>query len=321
MKANLLNLYFYLIKLRNFFYDVGILKSYEVGVPCISVGNLSVGGTGKTPLVRAIVEALHSKYKIALISRGYKRKSFGTVLVYKDGNLQVNLEEAGDEAYLLGKYFQKKKILSPVIIVDKNRVRAAKIAINKFECNLILLDDGFQHRKIKRDLDLVLLKKRDIKDELLPFGRLREPISSLKRASALLLSYQEVEPFEFTFGNLPVFKIFRKNWKVLNWQWKEVPLSEFKRKEVVAFCGLGNNEQFFLTLNKLGIKVKKKLSFRDHQSYEGMSFDLSEVYLTTLKDWVKLPLLKNIFFLDFELEVKGFFEWLLEKIEHFERKK
>jgi len=315
---DLLNPYFYGVLLRNYLYDKGIKKSKKVGVPVISIGNLSVGGTGKTPMVRFLVESLYKNYKIAVISRGYKRKTKGLKLVYSDGKVKLTLEEAGDEPYLLAKCFQRKGIRNAIIIVDEVRFRGAKFAVENFGVNLIILDDGFQHRAMARDLDIVLLKKRDLKDALLPFGRLREPLKNLQRADAIVLSYQDVYPFEVSIRSKPVFKMYRTNWGVYDYSWKKIDIKELLRKEFIVFSGLGDNEQFLLSVKRLGIKIKKFLKFPDHYSYKNASFDKEEFYLTTLKDWVKLGFRqKNIYFLDFDLKVERFKEWVIRQLKNY----
>lgn len=164
---------------------------------------------------------------------------------------------------------------------------------------------------MKRDLDLVLLKKGDIKSLVLPLGRLREPFGQLKRADAIILTYQEIDPFEFCFRDIPVFKMFRKNWKILNSNFEEV---SFKEKEFIAFCGLGDNLQFFKVLKKLGIRIKRFIALPDHYKYENFKLHTQEIYLTTLKDFIKLPYSENLFFLDFEIEVEGLKEFILKKL-------
>ncbi len=306
---NYVNLYFYIIQARNFLYDKKFFKGFEIPVPIISVGNLSFGGSGKTSLIRYLCENLSSQFDIAVLSRGYKRKSKGSVIVMEKGKLKVDWEKAGDEPYLLSKIFEKKNI-KVSILVDEDRKRGSEIAFKELGVNLILLDDGFQHRRLKRNLDLVLLKREDLEDRLFPFGRLREPISSLERAEAIILAYQEYKPFDFFYKEKPIFKLYRKNWKILNKNLEK--LDNFKEKDFIAFCGLANNKQFFDTLEKLGLKIKKKLSFPDHYHYKGFKLDPKENYITTLKDGIKLNFQENLYFLDFEIEIKGLVEFILK---------
>ncbi len=307
---NYINPYFYVISLINFFYDKEILAKYKLSVPVISIGNLSVGGTGKTSLVRYLCERLGNRLHVVILSRGYKRKSKGSVVVAFKGKVQVNWEEAGDEPYLLAKIFEKEG-LEISIVVDENRVRGGERAVKELGAELIILDDGFQHRRLKRDLDIVLLKKEDLKNRVLPFGKLREPLSSLKRADAVVLTYQDYQPFEYKFKDKPIFKLYRKNWRILNSTFKKlIP----ENKEFIAFCGLGDNKQFFETLYNLGIKIKKTISLPDHYDYSKFVLDPEEYYITTLKDGIKLKPRKNLFFLDFSVEIRGLEEFILRKL-------
>lgn len=309
---DLINPYYHLVNLRNFLYDLGFFKSFKIEVPVISVGNLSLGGSGKTTLVRFLAENLHSNFYVVILSRGYKRATKGYQLVYHKGKTLQNIENVGDEPYLLAKLFEKKK-LPLSIVVDEDRIRGARKAVKELGAQLIILDDGFQHRRLKRDLDLVLLKKQDLKALTFPLGRLREPFIHLKRADAVILSYQEIDPFEFTLNQIPVFKMFRKNWKILNSNFEKV---DPKDKEFIAFCGLGDNLQFLKVLKKINVKVKKFLSFPDHYDYKNFRPNPKESYLTTLKDFYKVCFRENLYFLDFEIEVKGLIEFILKKISH-----
>jgi tetraacyldisaccharide 4'-kinase len=216
------------------------------------------------------------------------------------------VEKAGDEPYFLAKVFEKKG-LDLVIIVDEDRVRGARRAVKEFGANLILLDDGFQHRRLFRDIDLVLLKKEDLTQKVLPFGKLREPLPGLKRATAFILTYQELFPFDFEFDQKPVFKLYRENWQVLNHRLEPVPIPE---KEFIAFCGLGDNIQFLDIVKRLGLRIKRFIAFPDHYDYRAFELSSQENYLTTLKDGVKLPWSENLFFLDFSIKVEGLLEFI-----------
>ncbi len=310
---NFINPYFYIILLRNLLYDKNILKIFELPVPIISVGNISMGGSGKTTLVRYLCEKLCSTFHVVVLSRGYKRKSRGPIIVMYKGKVKSDWEEAGDEPFLLAKIFENSNM--PVsIIVDEDRVRGGKIALKSLSAELIILDDGFQHRRLKRDIDLVLLKNKDLEDTIFPFGRLREPINSLKRAHAIILTYQEIKPFEFFYNEKPIFKLYRKDWKILNHELKEI--EDFREKEFIAFCGLGENKQFFEVLEKLlKLRIKQKIAFSDHYDYKNFKLDPNENYLTTLKDGIKLNFQKNLYFLDFKIEVEGLIDFICKFIE------
>ena len=302
---NLFNPYYYAVKLRNWLYDRGILKSYTLDVPVVCVGNLSVGGSGKTSLVRFISDALSEKFHVAVLLRGYKRKTKGLLVASYRGEVKAGWEEVGDEAYMLSRVLKNSSVL-----VCEDRVLGGNFAIKELGAEVIILDDGFQHRRLKPDLSIVLLKEGDLKDRLLPFGRLREPLSALKRADAVVLSYQDVKEWDLTLEK-PVFKLYRTNWRIVSADGKIV---DHKDKTFVAFSALGDNGQFFQTLVKLGIKVEKFLSFPDHYHYKNFVLKKEKLYLTTLKDFFKLEPSENLFYLDFDLRVDGLLGFIINNI-------
>jgi tetraacyldisaccharide 4'-kinase len=302
---NWLNPYFYAVNLRNWLYDRGFLKTCSFSVPILCVGNLSVGGSGKTSLVRFLAQNLAKDYHTAVLLRGYRRNTRGPVVVSYRGEVRTSWKEVGDEAYMLAKLLKNVSV-----VVSEDRCLGAKLAVEELKAQLIILDDGFQHRRLKRDLDLVLLKERDLKDRLLPFGRLREPLDGLKRAHAVVLTYQDLKEWEFKIEK-PTFKLYRKNWRVLS---RNGEVLDFKDKGFVAFCGLGDNEQFFKTLERLGIKTEERLNFPDHYHYEGFKLQKGKLYLTTLKDFFKLEPAENLYYLDFDVEVPGLMDFVREKL-------
>jgi tetraacyldisaccharide 4'-kinase len=302
---NWLNPYFYAVSLRNWLYDRGLLKTCSFSVPILCVGNLSVGGSGKTSLVRFLAQNLAEDYHTAVLLRGYKRSTRGPVVVSYRGEVRASWKEVGDEAYMLARLLKNVSV-----VVSEDRCLGAKLAEEVLKAQLIILDDGFQHRRLKRDLDLVLLKERDLKDRLLPFGRLREPLGGLKRAHAVVLTYQDLKEWEFKIEK-PTFKLYRKNWRVVS---GEGEVLDFKDKSFIAFCGIGDNEQFFKTLERLGIKTEERLSFPDHYHYEGFKLQKGRLYLTTLKDFFKLGPAENLYYLDFDVEVPGLMDFVKKKL-------
>src|ERR1039457_6652646 len=164
--------------LRNTLFDRGVLSARRLEQPVVSVGNLSVGGSGKTPFVIALGELLQARgIRFDVLSRGYGRKTRGVLVVEKDGTAP----DFGDEPLLIARR------LGVPVIVGESRYDAGRVAEQKFQPQLHLLDDGFQHRSLVRDFDIVLMTERDFDDRLLPSGRLREPLSSLQRADAIAL--------------------------------------------------------------------------------------------------------------------------------------
>ena len=303
---DLLNPYYYGIRVRNWLYDKGFISACKFHVPVISVGNLSVGGSGKSSLVRYIAELLSEDFHVCILSRGYRRRTKGTLLVSHRGKILHSWQEAGDEPYMLAKRLRKISL-----VVDEDRCRGARFALKELSPDIFILDDGFQHRKIHRDLDILLLKKRDLSDRLLPFGRLREPISSIQRADLLIIAYGELETFEYQHPHKITLRMVRENWKVIRSS-DEAQAEDLSKLSFVAFAGLGDNEQFFRTLQRLGIKVEEKLSLPDHYHYKDFKLREDKLYITTLKDVVKLKPADNLYYLDFDVKVAGLKE-VLEK--------
>ncbi len=302
------------VSFRNFLYDENIIKVRELPVPVISVGNISAGGSGKTSLVRYLARELGRTLRVAILLRGYRRKSSGTLVVSEWGKLRVNVWKAGDEAYLLARSLPEVSV-----VVSEDRHAGGMLAVRELGAELIILDDGFQHRKLHRDIDIVLLKKRDLGDRLLPAGFLREALGSLKRADAIVLSYQEIDPFDFEFDEKPVFKMFREFTHLLNSDFRRVPFDVLRNKEVVAFAGLGSNDQFFKVLEKLGFRIKEKISFPDHYDYRSFELKKEKFYVTTPKDLVKLPPSENLYALDFETRVEGLLEFVSGRLSKIKR--
>lgn len=173
------------IDIRNHYYDS--VEAKKLPVPVVSVGNLTVGGSGKTPLVAALAkELLARKFSVAVLSRGYGREGNAPFVLVSDGNeVLVDAREGGDEPVELA-----RKIPGLVVAVGADRVRAAETLLEKLGRHLILLDDGFQHRRLARDVDLVCFDCTEPESSLhlLPAGRLREPLRNLKRADAVVLT-------------------------------------------------------------------------------------------------------------------------------------
>src|ERR1035441_9888570 len=164
--------------LRNTLFDRGVLSSRRLERPVVSVGNLSLGGAGKTPFVIALGELLKARgIRFDVLTRGYGRKTRGVLIVETDGNAA----DFGDEPLLIARR------LGVPVIVGESRYEAGRVAERKFQPQLHILDDGFQHRSLARDFDIVLTTESDFDDRLLPSGRLREPLSSLQRADAIVL--------------------------------------------------------------------------------------------------------------------------------------
>ena len=191
------------VRARNALYDRGVARAHKLRGPVVSIGNLSVGGSGKTPFVLLLGELLKSRgVKFDILSRGYGRRTRGVALVDPAGSAR----DFGDEPVLLARR------LAVPIVVGEERYLAGVFAEKKFGAQLHLLDDGFQHRSLARDFDIVLLTPEDIRDRLLPAGRLREPLTSLRRADAVVLTSgasKDSPPLEGTLDGKLVWRVRR----------------------------------------------------------------------------------------------------------------
>jgi tetraacyldisaccharide 4'-kinase len=263
------------VALRNALYDHRVLKTRKLTRPVVSVGNLSVGGAGKTPLVIALGQLLKDRnIGFDVLSRGYGRGTLDTAVVDPEGSAV----EFGDEPLLIA-----RKLQVPVI-VGADRYQAGLLAEEKFSSQLHLLDDGFQHRRLHRDFDILILRAEDFRDTLLPIGRLREPVLSWRRADALA----PLDPGTFT--TRPIWAARRHI---------TVPTREGR---TIAFCGIARPKQFFDEVRAAGVKVADSVSFPDHHHYQerdaGRLLRLKESagadgFITTEKDLINLGALQD----------------------------
>jgi len=263
------------VRTRNALYDKGTLRPKSLKGPVVSVGSLSVGGAGKTPFVILLGECLKRRgVAFDILSRGYRRQAKGVALVDPSG-LPAQF---GDEPLLMA-----RKLTVPVI-VGEDRYLAGELAERQFGPRLHLLDDGFQHRQLARDFDVVLITPEDASDRLLPAGRLREPLSALRRADAVVLT-SGASPDKFPVKDKKVWRVRRGI--VL----KDVP------PRPVAFCGIARPSQFLAQLRTAGVEVVAEATFRDHHSYTEQDVrDLLQLraqseadgFITTEKDAVNL---------------------------------
>jgi tetraacyldisaccharide 4'-kinase len=263
------------VRARNALYDRGIVRSRQLHSPVVSVGNLSVGGSGKTPFVLLLGEKLKARQvKFDILSRGYGRRSRGVTLVDPGGSAQ----EFGDEPLLLARR------LEVPVIVGEDRYEAGRFAEKSLGSQLHLLDDGFQHRALARDFDIVLVTPEDARDRLLPAGRLREPLGSLSRADVVVLS-SGASPESFPLNGKLVWRV-RRGIAPAN-----VPARP------VVFCGIARPQNFLLQLRTAGIEPVAQALFRDHHAYAERDIqDLVKLrqqsdadgFVTTEKDAINL---------------------------------
>ena len=260
---------------RNALYNRGLLASRHLEGPVVSVGNLSVGGSGKTPFTILIGNLLNSRgVKFDVLSRGYGRSSRGVLLVNPSGSPR----EFGDEPILIARDLQ-----SPVI-VGASRHAAGVFAEQKFGPQLHILDDGFQHRSLARDFDIVLVSSRDLDDGFLPSGRLREPPSSLHRADVVVTADHLSQTFLLNL-NKPVWTIQRGL------------VVKAPPTRPVVFCGIARPAIFLSQLRALGIEPSGEKLFPDHHRYGPRDVQLlqklrdqrhADGFITTEKDAMNL---------------------------------
>ena len=295
-------LYGAVMRLRNRLYDRGMLKSWRSPIPVVSVGNITTGGTGKTPLVDWIVKFYEaSGIATAIVSRGYGRQTKGVQLVSDGRRILLSSRDAGDETAMLA-----ARNPGTIVVAAEQRVEGVQFLMRKFADRLprlIVLDDAFQHRKIERDLDIVVVNASAPKelDAMLPAGRLREPLRGLNRADLIILSKITDDAKTATlrtqleqFGKpLLRSKIRARQLMMVDGTAGgaiESPVNAF------AFAGIGAPEGFLHSLNEAGVTVKATSFFRDHEPYTETAIRLiveesaqqNLVPITTEKDWFRI---------------------------------
>ena len=260
---------------RNALYNRRVLPARRLPGPVVSVGNLSTGGSGKTPFVMLLGDLLKARgIKFDILSRGYGRKSHGVLLVDPAGLPP----QFGDEPLLMARQLQVP------VIVGEDRYLAGAFAESRFGPQLHLLDDGFQHRGLARDFDIVLVTPQDANDRLLPGGRLREPLHSLRRADAVVLA-SGASADSFPLEGIQVWRVRRG---IIS---NEVP------PRPVVFCGIARPQNFVLQLRAANIEPAAEAFYRDHHLYSEL--DIRELlalkhkseaggFVTTEKDAVNL---------------------------------
>lgn len=311
-------IYGFIAMIRNKMYDLQILKSQKVdNVNIICIGNIVVGGSGKTPAVQYFAKELQKQgKKVGILSRGYKGVRKTEPLAVRDENeILVTVKESGDEAYLHSLH------LKMPIVVSKDRYKGAKFLKEKFNVDTIIMDDGFQHRKLLKDKNIVLIDATNPfgGDEYLPKGRLRESVEELKRADEIIITksnYVDKDSINMIKSKLEKYK---KNIVISTFKEsyfenvkKEIkPLSIVAYKKVLIFSSIANPQVFHNTVKNLSPLKIDEISFEDHHSYTKEEISnlvkKSKKYdyvLTTEKDIVKLNSeIENLLVLKMEFEI------------------
>lgn len=279
---NLLSgIYSAVLAARNSLYDAGSFRAEHLRGPVVSIGNISVGGAGKTPFTILLGNLLkHRGIDFDVISRGYGRATRGVHEVDPTGSPR----DFGDEPLLLA------RALGVPVIVGEKRIDAGRFAEQKYGPRLHLLDDAFQHRQLARDFDIVLVSADDLRDRLLPAGRLREPMKALQRASVIVAPAEsDKEPLRFL--KKPLWFVRRS-----------LVLPECLPEKPVAFCGIARPRRFFAELRNAGVEPAAETVFHDHHVYRPIDIRrlMGEMqrtgasgFITTEKDLINLGALSS----------------------------
>ncbi len=320
------------VSLRNTFYDRQIIRQKRLPCPVISVGNITVGGTGKTPAVIVVATLLkQGGYHPAILSRGYGGKSKDPVNVVSDGeNLLTGWEEAGDEPILIA-----KSLPGIPVLTGAARFLTGNEAVQRFGADILILDDAFQHRQLFRDIDLVLLDKTHpfANGFLLPRGPLRENPSALHRADIILRTgaAEKIEPLT-GYAGLPSFRGVHQPTGLVSGKTGEIaPPETLRGGKIIAFSGIGHPEAFRQGLTALGAQGVSYRDFPDHHPYQASDIDElrrlasrsgASQLLTTEKDGVRLAsfpdFLADVSLLRISMEITPLapFEKLLASLPH-----
>lgn len=306
MKYLLSQLYALITRLRILLYKRGVLVSHQLKHPVVSVGNLTVGGTGKTPLTIFLATTLkQAGYQPIVLTRGYKRRSKDPVLAVSDGRkILCNPQDSGDEPYLLA-----TKLSGVPVIVAKNRYAGGRSVEEQYQKVIHLLDDGYQHLQLKRDLNILVLDATEPfgGSQLLPLGKLREPLSAIRRADAIVISrahmladfdelelrirkWNKVAPISYFHHDVTaIFDAKKTSDRFLT--------RDFVGKRVIAMAAIGNPQVFLHDLAHYQMEIADQFLFRDHHDLSQAELDRvlqratetnADAIITTEKDAVRL---------------------------------
>lgn len=291
-------------KLRLKLYEIGFYKGVSFPVKVISIGNITTGGTGKTPTTIELAKHLINKgFKVAILSRGYRKQNVNENVLVSDGvDILADYEVSGDEPYLIAKNLRKAIVLS-----GANRVKSAYSAI-RLNAQVILLDDGYQHLRINRNENILLLDSSKPFDNgyLLPRGELREDLECIKRATAII--FTNSKDFQANESHINIVKNINSSAPILFMNYKikairginikkNITVEEGKKNKYISFSGIGNPENFTNSLKESGLEVIQSVGFPDHHDYEyadirkvidiAIKNNVQDI-ITTEKDAIKL---------------------------------
>ena len=291
----LVPIYRFGLTLRELALRTSLEKTQRLQWPVVSIGNLSMGGSGKTPLTIALARALTARgVHVDVLSRGYGRRSALPLLVESDGKA----EEFGDEPLEIAReagvpvYVAAERYEAGLLAENASQSAAADKSASQ-RVSVHLLDDGFQHRQVARDVDILLLDRRDLADHLLPAGNLRETLHVAKRADVIAIPADELDVAEWVKSQGREKMVWRLRRRM------EIPQLD---GPVVAFCGIARPEQFFEGFERAGVQLAARMAFADHHRYTVGDLDRiaaaarkagATALLTTEKDRVRLGALAN----------------------------
>ena len=309
------HVYSVLVNLKLDCYKFGIIQSKKLDCFVISLGNITVGGTGKTPTAQHLAKYIRDLgYRVVILNRGYRAKWQGEVGLVSDGkHIYMEADQAGDEAYMLAKHLPEVPVL-----IGPDRSKTGQYAVEHFGAEVAILDDGFQHWKLKRDVDVVLIDSVNLfgNGYVLPRGTLREPITHLERADVCLMTkvdqglpgfnkYIRDQIAKYGSNPIVVESIHHPQSCIELCDWKRniadegMPISTIKGKKVVALSAIGNPTSFEQTVCSTGAEIIESFRFPDHHEYtqeemvdamEQAVRQGAEAIVTTEKDAVKLPM-------------------------------
>ncbi|MEE8185094.1 MAG: tetraacyldisaccharide 4'-kinase [Thermodesulfobacteriota bacterium] len=259
-------LYGLAIRVRFFLYSSGILHARKLPCKVISIGNITVGGSGKTPMAIFMAEYLANRgLRTAIVSRGYGGSLKGGEAIVSDGsNILLGPKEAGDEPYLMA-----KKLRDVIVAVGANRYKIGSDIINRFKTQCIILDDGFQHIRLKREMDILLIDSaRGFGNSyLIPRGILREPLDGIGRADVLMIKNNNKKDL-YLGAKVPTISFHYRPTRLEGLDGEsKMDISVLKRKRVFAMAGIANPEAFIKTLKDTGAEVISTLFYPDHHWY------------------------------------------------------
>lgn len=339
-------LYRGIVRLRLYLFRKHIMRRHQLGCPVISIGNLTVGGTGKTPVVEKLARDLTERgRRIAILSRGYKsvrrrqpgKKQAIVRVVSEGGALLLDSKTAGDEPFMLA-----KNLRGVAVVVEKNRVACGRHAVTELGSDLLILDDGLQYLKLHRRFDLVLIDREAPfgNEHLLPRGTLREPPENLRRATHILITKCDGSDISALLERI---RKYNRTAPILECRHRPVELQDFATGDIIpleklqglragALSAIASPESFEAGLQRLGVELELTQSFADHHRYSRREMERFlkrcerrgvSCILTTEKDAVRMPRLFQqsipIYYLRIEIEIiRGIEHWnrMLDQLIH-----